>query len=320
MGNHGAIVSLLPAATEIVCALGAQDRLVAVSHECDRPAGVTKLPHLTASRVSGTLPTAEIHHGVEELVARALSIYEVDAAALKAAAPEVIISQTQCAVCAVTPDDLDRALEGWLGDRPQLVSLSGLTLDGIFADIEKVGAAIGMPDEAGALVARMRRNMAAIADTAKRDGRRPRVGVLEWASPPMGAGNWMPELLQMAGCEPAWGEVGAHSPWLSAEDVQNADPDMLVVIPCGYDLERGFVETRVLVEAPEWADLRAVREAQLFVADGNQFFNRPGPGICESLSIIFQISHPTGAGSPGEPGKWVRFSDCSGEAATPPWK
>ncbi|MGI9412798.1 MAG: cobalamin-binding protein [Hyphomicrobiales bacterium] len=301
------VVSLLPAATEIICALGAADRLVAVSHECDYPDIVRGLPRVTRTRMALDGPGPEIHDRVRDLVERGLAIYEVDADALKCLSPEVIVTQTQCEVCAASPDDLKRALGDWLGVPPQVVSLEALTLDGIWADMRAVGAALGLTDAADALVGRLNGRISALRDRAMASGRRPRVGVLEWMAPPMAGGNWMPELLQRAGCEPAWGRAGEHSPWLTPEDIRNADPEILVVIPCGYTIDRTLAESGALTNLEIWPDLRAVRDGRVYIADGNAYFNRPGPRVVESIEILLDMVHGAGkADSPAGEG-WIRL-------------
>ena len=300
------VVSLLPAATEIVCALGAGDRLVAVSHECDHPESVSALPRMTRTRRSLEGRGPEIHDRVRDLVERGLAIYEVDAEALQRLAPEVIVTQTQCEVCAVSPGDLEQAVAGWVGARPAIVSLEALTLDGIWADMRMVGAALGLDEEADRLVAWLTGRVASLRQETAALDRQPRVGVLEWMSPLMAGGNWMPEVLDAAGCKPVWGDAGAHSPWLGPEDLAQADPDILLVIPCGYKIEAAVAEIGDLTGLDVWPDLRAVRGGRVFVADGNAYFNRPGPRMVESIEVLIDIVHGRGAGdSPAGEG-WLR--------------
>ena len=287
----GPVVSLLPAATEIICALGAVHRLAAVSHECDHPETIAHLPRLSRARRLLEGSGAEIHDRVRDLVERGLAIYEVDADALRRLSPEVIVTQTQCDVCAVSPDDLADAVAEWVGTQPSLVSLQALTLEGIWTDMAAVGAALDLGTEADRLVEGLKGRVSKLQAAAPGGGDRPRAGVLEWMSPLMAGGNWMPEVLEIAGCEPVWGHAGAHSPWLREDDLADADPDVLLVIPCGYGIEKTMAEFAALTGLDVWHRLRAVREARVFVADGNAYFNRPGPRIVESIEIVVDIVH-----------------------------
>ena len=302
----GPVVSLLPAATEIICALGAADRLAAVSHECDHPESITGLPRLTRTRTALGGSGAQIDDRVRDLVERGLAIYQVDADALRQLAPDVIVTQTQCDVCAVSPGDLHDAVAGWIGAPPTVVSLEALTLDAIWTDIFSVGVALGLEREAGDLVERLKTRVKALERQVPDGGRRPRVGVLEWMSPLMAGGNWMPELLEIAGCELVWGDAGAHSPWLDADDLVDADPDILLVIPCGYAIDHTMREIKALTDLEVWSGLRAVREGRVFAADGNAYFNRPGPRIVESIEILIDIAHGAGSGDSFGGFGWTR--------------
>jgi iron complex transport system substrate-binding protein len=285
------IASLLPGATEIVAALGAAEELVARSHECDEPACVAGLPAITAAKLDARGSGAAIHGQVSALLEQALSIYRVDAETLRAMRPDVIVTQTQCEVCAVSIGDVERALAGWTGAAPQIVALSPMTLDDIFADIARVAAAIGRTQAGAALIATMRRRMDAIAGVIA--GRpRQRVATLEWLDPPMAGGNWMPELIAMAGGDNLFGEAGQHSPWLDWGALLAADPDVILVLPCGFSLSRALSEMPALAARPGWNQLSAVRANHVYVLDGHRHFNRPGPRLFESLEILAEILHP----------------------------
>ena len=304
--SDGAVVSLLPAATEIVCALGAGGRLVAVSHECDHPGTIAGLPKLSRPRWPLEGSGAEIHDRVRDLVERGLAIYEVDADALRRLSPQVIVTQTQCDVCAVSPDDLAKAVAGWTGTPPTIVSLEALTLQGIWDDMLAVGAALGLGTQAGRLVERLKGRVGTLQADASDGGTRPRVGVIEWMSPLMAGGNWMPEVLEIAGCEPVWGQAGAHSPWLEEDDLLAADPDIMLVIPCGYRIEETSAEFAALTGLDVWSRLRAVRDGQVYIADGNAYFNRPGPRIVESIEIVIDIAHGARTADSSAGMGWIR--------------
>lgn len=285
------VASLLPAATEIVAALGCEGALTGVSHECDHPESIRRLPRLTRTRLPGEAGAARIHRDMGELIEQALSIFEVDAPALRHAAPDVVVTQTQCSLCAVSPADLTDALAAWTGGNPRVVSLEATTLSGVLDDMRRVAEALGRPQSGDTLVRRLRHRFDRVRERADACGHRPSVGVIEWLSPMMAAGNWIPELLELAGCRPCWGETGEHSPWLSEQELISADPDILLIIPCGYRTDRTREELHVLTELAVWPELRAVRNGRVFVCDGNAYFNRPGPRLAESLEMVLEIAH-----------------------------
>jgi iron complex transport system substrate-binding protein len=285
------ILSLLPSATEIIAALGARDELVGRSHECDFPASVVRLPICTAPKVSVDGTSEEIHASVTAVLERDLSVYRVEAEVVRDLQPDVIVTQVQCDVCAVSLRDVEALLAAWLGvDVPRIVALNPSTLESIFTDIAKVAGAIGR--DPCHLLRSMRERIDTIADRARRAETRPSVATVEWISPLMTAGNWMPELVDLAGGTNLLGKAGEHSPWVEMDELVTADPDVIVVSPCGFSIERSLDELPVLMQNNTWHSLRAVRNGRVFVADGNQFFNRPGPRIVESLEILGEILHP----------------------------
>jgi len=286
------IASLLPSCTEIACALGFEQALVGRSHECDHPAGVGALPVLTEPKLDPATPSAAIDDRVRQLVRDGLSVYRVDAERLRELAPSVILTQQQCEVCAASPKDLEDALARWVGERPRIVSLEPARLADVWEDVETVARALDAEARGRALAAQLADRIADIAQRALRIRERPSVACIEWIDPLMAAGNWMPELVTLAGGRCVFGETGAHSPWIGWEDLCRADPDVLVVLPCGFDLERSREELDVLRARPEWAGLSAVRRGRVFVTDGNHYFNRPGPRLVDSLEILGEILHP----------------------------
>ncbi len=285
------VVSLLPSLTEIVCALGCGERLVGRSHECDFPAGVERLPACTEAKLDASAPSGEIDERVKALVRDGLSIYRVDPARLAELRPDVVLTQDQCEVCAASLADVEAALAEWTGGSPRVVSLSPRALADVWGDLARVGAALGVPERAVRLAAELTDRVTAIGERSG-DAPRPRVACLEWLDPLMGAGNWVPELVSLAGGASLFGEAGAHSPWIEWEALGEADPDVIVALPCGFDLPRTRRELVPLTARPEWKALRAVREGRVFLTDGNAFFNRPGPRLVESLEILAEILHP----------------------------
>lgn len=285
------IVSLIASSTEMVCALGLEDRLVGRSHECDYPPSVERLPACTAPKFRVQAASAEIDRQVKTILQQALSVYRVDVERLCDLRPTHILTQTQCEVCAVSLKDVEEAVGAWLHDRPQIVALQPNALVDVWADIQRVADALGVPERGRELIARLQARMASIAERAQSLAR-PTVACIEWIDPLMASGNWMPELVAMAGGRNLFGEAGRHAPWLEWSDVVAADPDVVLILPCGFDIARTRQELPVLTETPEWKEPKAVRAGKVFLLDGNQYFNRPGPRLAESLEILAEILHP----------------------------
>ena len=285
------IVSLLPSATEIVCGLGFRENLVGRSHECDFPADVAALPVCTGSKIDNTVESAEIDRRVRTIVETGLSVYKVHADLMRELAPDVIVTQDQCEVCAVSLSDVEAAVCDWTGLAPTLVSLSPQSFDDVWTDIARVADALGVADRAAALNETLKARMAAIAETASSVDERPSVATIEWIEPPMAAGNWMPDMVEMAGGTNLFGESGQHSPWLEWDALTAADPDVLVVLPCGFSMDRAEADMPHLEARSGWHDLKAVRTGQVYITDGHHFFNRPGPRLVESLEILAEILH-----------------------------
>ena len=286
------IVTLLPSATEIVCALGFGNELVGRSHECDFTAGVERLPALTEPKFKVEGTSAEIDERVKRIVGDALSVYRVDAARLRELKPDVIVTQSQCEVCAVSESDVEAAVAEWLGQKPRIVSLAPYALADVFEDMIRVAAALGDRKCGEDTVAKLRARMDAITERARDAKSRPTFACIEWIDPMMSAGNWMPELVAMAGGTNLFGKAGEHSPWMKFEELAAANPEVIVVSPCGFPMKRSREELPTLTGNPQWKTLRAVRDGKVFLADGNQYFNRPGPRIVESLEILGEILHP----------------------------
>jgi iron complex transport system substrate-binding protein len=286
------IVSLLASATEIVCALGFEDRLVGRSHECDFPESVKRLPICTAPKFNVEGSSYEIDQRVKAILQEGLSVYRVDAEKLRQLQPGVIVTQTQCAVCAVSLRDLEQALASWLGATPQVVSLAPNALADVWTSIQQVAAALAVPERGIEVVGTLQRRMAAITDKARALPQRPTVACLEWIEPLMAAGNWMPELVDMAGGIDLFGTAGKHAPSLTWPELSNRDPNVIVVMPCGFDIARSRRDMPALTGHTDWPRLRSARNGQVYLADGNQYFNRPGPRLVESLEILAEILHP----------------------------
>jgi iron complex transport system substrate-binding protein len=282
------IVSLLASGTELVCALGAGDELVGRSHECDRPDWVTRLPALSHPTFDTEGSSAEIDRHVREALRAGRSLYQVDEAGLEALAPDVVITQTHCQVCAVSPSTpgCDARLS-----RKNAVALRTGTIDGILQAFADVAEVLGRPEAGARLVAEARAHLArweGLTATLPR----PRVVCLEWIAPPFALGNWGPRLVSLAGGHDVLGADGGHSAAIDWQAVREADPEVLVVAPCGFGLARTAREMPALEAQPGWASLRAVRAGRVFIADGNLYFNRSGPSVFETIDVLAEILHP----------------------------
>ena len=282
------IVSLLPSATEIVCALGAAGELVGISHECDFPAEIRGRRVLTSARIDAGGSSAAIDAAVRAVIRDALSIYAVDDAGLGALAPDVIITQDLCEVCAVSLDDV-RAAVARLAHRTDvaIVALTPTRLGDVMGDIERVAAALGRVDDGRRVRAALEARIDAIAARARAAPGRPRVVSLEWIDPLMLGGTWMPELIELAGGVAAGAEAGRPAPTVSLDDLRRLEPEVIVVKPCGFDLARALGERDALAAVAD-----AAPGARVVVTDGNAFFNRPGPRLVESLEIMAACVHP----------------------------
>lgn len=289
------IVSTIASATEIVCAMGLGKYLVGISHECDFPAEIKGLPVVTKPRINIHVSSAKIDAQVRDVVKNALSVYEVDSTELARLAPTHIITQDQCEVCAVSIKDVETAMCELTGVNCQVISLRPNCLDDFFADVETIGKALQAERQAAYLSSNIKQDMQAIEVAAKSKApivAAPTVAAIEWIEPLMVSGNWMPELIVMAGAIPAFGVAGKHSPAIAFADLVKADPDFILVNPCGFSIERTLEEMHLLQDHPEWGNLKAVKSDKVFVLDGNQYFNRPGPRLLDSLEILAEIIHP----------------------------
>jgi iron complex transport system substrate-binding protein len=304
------IVSLLPSATEIVCALGLEASLVGVTHECDYPDAARRLPVVTRSLIDHSAASSrEIDEHVATHLRNGLSLYALDHAALADLRPDIILTQALCEVCAVPYDAVVRAARdvstAFEGLAPQVISLEPHTLDDILATVAAVGAATGVPERANALLATLRARVERVRERARELAARPRTACLEWIDPPFGPGHWLPELVQIAGGKPGLGRAGEESRRIAWDEVIAFAPEVLVVTPCGFDLPRTLHEAReALPRRDGWEALPAARRGQVYAVDGNAYFSRPGPRIVESLELLAELIHPQHFAGWGPAGSW----------------
>ncbi|MFL5618975.1 MAG: ABC transporter substrate-binding protein [Gemmatimonadaceae bacterium] len=283
------IVSLLPAATEIVAALGAIDQLVGVTHECDHPSSAMHLPRVTGSAIDRDASSAAIDADVRALASAGAPVFTLDVALVASLAPQVLLTQSVCEVCALPESEVDRAVAA-LAVAPAVVSLGGTTLEGVWDDIRRVGDAIGRCAEAEALIATATARMRRVHETLKAArAPRPRVAVIEWMDPLFVAGHWSPELVRRAGGMDVLAAPGAHSVQVGVEAVRAADPEVLLFAPCGFDVGRAAREAEALLDTDDW---RWANDRAAWALDGNSLTSRPGPRLVDAIEVMAAIFAP----------------------------
>jgi iron complex transport system substrate-binding protein len=285
------IVSLVPSATEILFALGLGKQVVGVSHECDFPAAARNKPVVIHSRIPKDISPPETDRLVREFAARGESIYAVDAQALKLLAPDLIITQNLCSVCAASPEDLAAVLATF-DDRPEVLSLDPLDLGDVWRDILWVGDETMRGHEAERLLESIGAKLAAIDAEVAQTVSRSRVAFLEWLQPLFVGGHWIPEMIEFAGGRDSFGKVRTPSFRVDLEDVTAAQPEVLVVAPCGYNAEQARAEYRSITFPRDWQEMPAVRNNQIYYVDANAYFSRPGPRLVTGIEILAKLFHP----------------------------
>jgi len=285
------IVSLLPAATEIVCALGLRRELVGISRDCDWPPGIRDEKEIVSEAVIHQgMSSAEIDQTVKELLHQGLSVYQLDTDKLRELKPDLILTQELCGVCAPALTEVKKAAK-ILDSEPKIVSLEPTNLDEIMETIESVGEVTGRLSQAHTLVTKVRRRIERVRAHAEPVERRPRTLAIEWLEPLYVGGHWVPEMIELAGGE-AMNPPGAPSYEISWEDVEVFDPEVIVLMPCGFSPERTLKEIDLLLEYEGWGDLRAVKDGEVYLVDSSHYFNRPGPRIAVGVEILAKILHP----------------------------
>jgi len=286
------IVSLLPSATEIVCALGLGEQLVGVSHECDFPAEAVGRAVLTEPKIDPAADSAGIDTAVRQLVRDGRSVYRIKTDVLAQLRPDLIVTQQQCEACAVSYDEVVAAVRE-LFDRPvTIVALTPARLGDVLDDVQRVADAAHCPEAGAALLGRMRARLDAIRARATRVHSRPRVACLEWLDPLMAAGNWVPELVELGGGTYGMVEAGSRSTTLTLDELVVYAPDVIIAAPCGFRLPQTQRELPRLTQRPQWRQLPAVRNRRAYAVDGNAYLNRPGPRIADSAELLAGLIQP----------------------------
>ncbi len=289
------IVSLLSSATEILCALGLEDSLLAVSHECDFPSSITGKPRATVSFIDSNRPSEQIDSEVKSRLGAGLPLYGLNEPLLRSLAPDLIVTQAQCNVCAIQYDDVLKLV----ASSPELsqtrvLALSPNSLQDILQDVLRVGEAVGLSDRAQHFESSLRTRIDRVASLTRSldPSSRPRVICIEWVSPLMAAGNWTPELIELAGGQSGLATSREHSRYVTWREITGFDPQVLLVAPCGFDLRRSDHEAQELPTLPCWNAVSAVKAGRVFVLDGNALLNRSGPRIVDSLELLAHLLHP----------------------------
>ncbi|MDM9380592.1 cobalamin-binding protein [Chlorogloeopsis sp. ULAP01] len=287
------IVSLIPSGTEILAVLGLTDAIVGRSHECDYPPEIQDRPICTQPRLNTEASSSKIHDEVSNLLQNALSIYEIKTDVLEKLQPTHIVTQDQCEVCAVSVLDVEKAVASLTHTAPEIISLKPNLLNEVWADIERVANvfqvdSIKVLENLEARVKIVAQKTQGLSQSEKL----PTVACIEWIDPLMAAANWIPELVTLGGGKPLFSITGQPSPQLTWENLITGNPDIIVFMPCGFDLDRTRQEAELLTKNPEWQKLRANQTGRVYITDGNSYFNRPGPRLVESLEMLAEILHP----------------------------
>ena len=286
------IWSLLPSATEILFALGLDEEIMGVTHECDYPPQASSKPRVTNSHIDSSRSSGEIDRQVTERFRAGMEIYRIDEERLHADPPDLIVTQDLCPVCAVSPSDFARHMDS-AGCRAEVLSLNPNRLTDILDDIQRIGEATSRTVEAEGLVSELSGRIDRVRESIGGDGERPRVLCLEWLDPPMPGGHWVPEMIRIAGGDDseliAPGEPSRKLPW---EEMRRTEPEVIALMPCGFGAERAASEAEVLWELDGWATLPAVRKGRVYALDGNNYFSRPGPRVVDGLEILAHTFHP----------------------------
>jgi len=304
--NHR-IISLIASATEIVCALGYEDCLVGRSHECDYPHTIKHIPTCSSSKVMTHASSIQIDKQVKEIVHDGLSVYKVDSDLLDQISPSIIITQTQCEVCAVSLKDVEEAVCKLVSSAPAIISLEPMSLEDVWTDIQSVSNALEAPERGITLVRTLQQRLSSLRDHTSSIHPKPSVACIEWTDPLMIAANWVPTLVDYAGGLNLISQPGKHSGYTTMDDLVMAKPDVIAVMPCGFDIDQCIKEMKPLISHPSWRSLPAVKNKRVYITDGNQYFNRPGPRVVESAEILAECLHPDVCDYGHHPSGWIQW-------------
>ena len=302
------IVTLIPSATEIVAFLGEKDSIVGRSHECDYPPDLNKIKKLTSPKINVDGTSGEIHKQINTILENSLSVYKVDIKELKKLEPDVVITQAHCEVCAVSLSEVEEIVAKHLNEKTKIISLQPNTLGEVFEDIKKVAEGLNLDKvTTEGLIKPLEQRVKNIQIKSLKQKKRT-VACIEWIEPLMAAGNWIPEMVKISGGEDIFGKSGKDSHWITFDEIKNYDPEVIIFLPCGYNIEKTKDEVEnLLIKETKWSNLKAFKDKDLFIVDGNQFFNRPGPRLVESLEIFAEIIQPNLFNFNHQQSGWINF-------------
>ena len=302
------IVTLIPSATEIVAFLGEKDSIVGRSHECDYPPDLNKIKKLTSPKINVDGTSGEIHKQINTILENSLSVYKVDIKELKKLEPDVVITQAHCEVCAVSLAEVEEIVAKHLNEKTKIISLQPNTLGEVFDDIKKVAEGLNLDKvTTEGLIKPLEQRVKNIQIKSSKQKKKT-VACIEWIDPLMAAGNWIPEMVKISGGEDVFGKSGKDSHWITFDEIKNYDPEVIIFLPCGYNIEKTKEEVEnLLIKETKWSNLKAFKDKDLFIVDGNQFFNRPGPRLVESLEIFAEIIHPNLFNFNHQQSGWINF-------------
>ena len=304
------IVTLIPSATEIVAFLGQKQFIIGKSHECDFPKDLSKVIKITEPKIDVEGTSGEIHKQIEVILEKSLSVYKVHVDELKKLNPDFIVTQSHCEVCAVSFSEVENITKKHLGKNTKIISLQPNKLQEVFDDIRRVAKSLNVDnDHNNKLINSLDTRLDNIKKKTQKL-KKPKILCVEWIDPLMAAGNWMPEMTRIAGGDDVLGKIGVDSHWIKFEDIKKQDPDFIVFIPCGFNLDKTNDEVKkLLIKNNDWKKLKAFKNRNLYVTDGNQYFNRPGPRLVDSIEILAEIFHSNTFNFGHRNKGWINFFD-----------
>ena len=287
------IVTLIPSATEIVAFLGKKNLIVGRSHECDYPKDLNKIKKLTSPKINIDGTSSEIHNQITEILENSLSVYKVDVSELKKLNPDIVVTQAHCEVCAVSFSEVEEIVNNHLNKETKIISLQPNTLEDVFNDIRRVAKGLNIDEITTKNLIKPLEKRVKNIQIKNLQQKKKTVACIEWIDPLMAAGNWIPEMVKISGGEDVFGKSGKDSHWIKFDEIQRCNPEIIIFLPCGYNIEKTKQEVKNLfIQQSKWSELNAFLNKEIYIVDGNQFFNRPGPRLVESLEIFAEIIHP----------------------------
>ena len=302
------IVTLIPSATEIVAFLGLKQSIVGRSHECDYPKNLDNIVKLTSPKINVDGTSIEIDKQINTILENSLSVYKVDVEQLKILNPDFVVTQSQCEVCAVSFSEVEEIVAKHLNKKTKIISLQPNTLKEVFNDIRRVADTINVKKKiSNKLIYSLEERLENIKNKSFNQ-KKPTIACVEWIDPLMAAGNWIPEMVKISGGEDVFGKSGKDSHWIKFKDIKDHNPDIIVFLPCGFDIKKTKDEVdNLIIKNNEWRNLKAFKNKNLFIVDGNQYFNRPGPRLIESLEIFAEIFQPKLFNFNHEKSGWINY-------------